>query len=92
MDINELTQEDIKHIENMHNARQKGLYYDTSIVTRIYNKLLSKNENPTNCGTCIRRRTDAIWSEYNRIKDITTQDGCKTEEESTQNQGNTNNG
>lgn len=69
--MNELTQEDIKHIEKMYEARQKGLYYDSKIVTDTYNKILNTNAAPTNCGSCIRRRVDAIWAEYNKMKKMT---------------------
>ena len=70
--MKELTQEDIKHIEKMYEARQKGLYYDSKLVTDIYNKVFDVAVAPTNCGSCIRRRVDAIWGEYNKIKDLTS--------------------
>lgn len=77
--MKELTQEDIKHIEKMYEARQKGLYYDSKLVTDIYNKIFDVAVAPTNCGSCIRRRVDAIWGEYNKIKDLTSINNAKTE-------------
>ncbi len=67
MKLEELTDDEIKHIESMYNARQKGLYYTSQIVTNIYNKVLDMNVSNTNCGNCIRKRIDAIWSKYNQM-------------------------
>ena len=67
MTIDELTETEIKEIENMWSARQRGLYYNTEKVTNMYNKLLNANLTPSNCGSCIRKRIDAIWSKYNQM-------------------------
>lgn len=69
---NQLTEEDIQHIIRMHDARQRGSYYTSEIVTNIYNKMFNSNANNTNCGSCIRRRIDAIWQQYTKIIDQTT--------------------
>lgn len=73
MTTNILTAEDVKHIERMHEARNKGLYYSSEVVTEIYNKLYNTNISVTNCGNCIRRRVDAIWAKYQEILELTSE-------------------
>ena len=68
---NEITQDDIKLAERMHDARQKGLYFETKAVTNLYNKLYNTNLNPTNCGSCIRKRIDGIWKKIQELKELT---------------------
>lgn len=97
MNTNILTQEDVKHIERMYDARQRGLYYSSEVVTDIYNKLYNTNISVTNCGNCIRRRVDAIWAKYQEILELTnpkeeTQDGKTEDKKNTQDQGNPDNG
>ena len=69
--INEITAEDIKLAERMHDARQKGLYFETRAVTNLYNKLYHTNLSATSCGSCIRKRIDGIWKKVQEIKAIT---------------------
>lgn len=66
--INEITAEDIKLAERMNDARQKGMYFESSSVTKLYNKLYSTNLANTNCGSCIRKRIDGIWKKVLEIK------------------------
>lgn len=69
--INEITKEDIVAAESMWKARQKGLYYNSGLVTQLYNKLYHTNLNPTSCGSCIRHRIDGIWKKIEEYKKIT---------------------
>lgn len=67
----EITQDDIKLAERMHDARQKGLYFETKAVTSLYNKLYHTNLTATNCGSCIRKRIDGIWKKIQELKELT---------------------
>lgn len=67
----EITKEDIVAAESMWKARQKGLYYNSGLVTQLYNKLYHTNLNPTSCGSCIRHRIDGIWKKIEEYKKIT---------------------
>lgn len=67
----EITKEDIVAAESMWKARQKGLYYNSGLVTNLYNKLYHTNLNPTSCGSCIRHRIDGIWKKIEEYKKIT---------------------
>lgn len=68
---NEITAEDIKLGTRMWEARQKGLYFETKAVTNLYNKLYNTNLNPTNCGSCIRKRIDGIHNKLEELKRLT---------------------
>ncbi len=67
----EITSDDIKLAERMHEARQKGLYFETRAVTSLYNKLYHTNLTATNCGSCIRKRIDGIWKKIQELKELT---------------------
>lgn len=71
MDSIEITKEDIELAEKMWNARQKGLYFNSGLVTQLYNKLYHTNLNPTSCGSCIRHRIDGIWKKIEEFKKLT---------------------
>ena len=67
----EITKEDIELAEKMWNARQKSLYFNSGLVTQLYNKLYHTNLNPTSCGSCIRHRIDGIWKKIEEFKKLT---------------------
>ena len=48
------SKEDISLIEKFIEIKNKGLYADGSQVTEVYNRVLEKSVNVTNCGSCIR--------------------------------------
>lgn len=50
-----ITNDDIKEIDFYHDLINKGMYGDSTTITKLYNRLLSKNQAVTNCGSCIRR-------------------------------------
>ena len=50
------TDEDIKLIKKFVDIKNRGYYANGSEVTEVYNRVLEKRVNPTNCGSCIRQR------------------------------------
>lgn len=71
-----ITQEDIKLIEKFIEIKNKGYYADGGQVTSVYNRVLGKNANITNCGSCLRGRVNELEAALNRFKEI-----CKRQEE-----------
>lgn len=70
------TKEDIDKIEKFIEIKNKGYYADGAQVTEVYNRVLGKNVNVTNCGSCLRGRISELEAALNRFKEI-----CKRQEE-----------
>lgn len=70
------TKEDIDKIEKFIEIKNKGYYCDGGQLTTVYNRVLGKNVNVTNCGSCLRGRISELESALNRFKEI-----CKRQEE-----------
>lgn len=62
------TDEDIKLVEKFIEIRNKGFYIDGGQLTEVYNRVLDKRVNPTNCGSCIRQRINELEESLNRYK------------------------
>lgn len=62
------TKEDIELIEKFIEIKNKGFYADGGQVTQVYNRVLEKSVNPTNCGSCIRGRVQELEDALNRFK------------------------
>lgn len=62
------TDEDIKTVEKFIEIRNKGYYADGTQLTQVYNRVLDKRVNPTNCGSCIRQRINELEEALNRFK------------------------
>ena len=60
--------EDIKTVEKFIDIRNKGYYADGTQLTQVYNRVLNKRVNPTNCGSCIRQRINELEEALNRFK------------------------
>lgn len=60
--------EDIKLVEKFIDIRNKGYYADGTQLTQVYNRVLNKRVNPTNCGSCIRQRINELEEALNRFK------------------------
>ena len=75
------SQEDIKLVEKFIEIKNKGYYVDGGQVTDVYNRVLDKRVNVTNCGSCIRGRIQELQDALNRFKEI-----CKRQEELAQEQ------
>lgn len=62
------TDEDVKLVEKFIEIRNKGYYCDGAQLTAVYNRVLGKRVNPTNCGSCIRTRINELEEALNRFK------------------------
>lgn len=64
----QFTQEDIKFVEKAIELKNKGFYIDGSQLTEVYNRVLGKRVNPTNCGSCLRQRINELEGALNHFK------------------------
>ena len=62
------TSEDIKLVEKFIDIKNRGYYADGKQLTDAYNRILHKNANPTNCGSCIRQRITELEAALNHFK------------------------
>lgn len=60
--------EDVKLVEKFIDIRNRGYYCDGTQLTQVYNRVLDKRVNPTNCGSCIRQRVNELEEALNRFK------------------------
>lgn len=60
--------EDIKLVEKFIEIKNKGYYVDGKQLTEVYNRVLEKNANVTNCGSCLRQRTQELENALNQFK------------------------
>lgn len=67
------TKEDIEFIEKAIEIRNKGYYLDGGQLTTVYNRVLEKNVNSTNCGSCIRGRITELEDALRRFKSLAKQ-------------------
>lgn len=70
------TKEDIDKVEKFIEIKNKGYYADGTQLTEVYNRVLGKNVNVTNCGSCLRGRVQELEDALRRFKEI-----CKRQEE-----------
>ena len=75
------TKEDIEIVEKFIEIKNKGYYADGGQVTQVYNRVLGKNVNVTNCGSCLRGRISELEASLRYFKDM-----CKKQEEKAQEQ------
>lgn len=62
--------EDIKMVEKFIEIKNKGYYVDGKQLTEVYNRVLEKNANVTNCGSCLRQRTQELENALNQFKKL----------------------
>lgn len=60
--------DDIKLVEKFIEIKNKGYYVDGKQLTDAYNRILEKNANVTNCGSCLRQRTQELENALNAFK------------------------
>lgn len=75
------TKEDIELVEKFIEIKRKGFYVDGTQLTEVYNRVLNKRVNPTNCGSCLRQRTNELEDALNRFKRLS--EATKPEEPAT---------
>lgn len=64
------TSDDVKMVEKFIEIKNKGYYCDGGQLTEVYNRVLAKRVNPTNCGSCIRQRINELEEALNRFKKL----------------------
>lgn len=74
-----ITSDDIELIEKFEKIMADGYYVASEDVTRAYNRILSANVPPTNCGSCIRRRINELVTEKNKFKERIKAETAKTD-------------
>lgn len=75
--------EDVKLVEKFIEIRNKGYYCDGAKLTAVYNRVLQKNVNVTNCGSCLRQRVNELADALDRFKkQIALEEEQKKAEES----------
>ena len=62
------TNDDIKMVEKFIDIKNRGYYVDGKQLTEVYNRVLEKNANVTNCGSCLRQRTQELENALNAFK------------------------
>jgi hypothetical protein len=75
------TDDDIKTVEKFIEIKNKGYYVDGKQLTDIYNRLLGKHVNPTNCGSCLRQRTNELEGALNHARELERQAEEKKQQE-----------
>lgn len=62
------SKEDIELIEKFIEIKNKGFYADGKQLTEVYNRVLERNVNITNCGSCLRGRVQELENALNAYK------------------------
>lgn len=66
------TSDDVRMVEKFIEIKNKGLYCDGGQLTEVYNRVLDRKVNPTNCGSCIRQRINELEAALNRFRDASS--------------------
>ena len=72
------SKEDIELIEKFIEIKNKGFYADGKQLTEVYNRVLERNVNVTNCGSCLRGRVQELENALRAYRK--SQEALKTEE------------
>lgn len=62
------TPEDIEKVEKFIEIKNKGWYADGAQLTEVYNRVLHKSVNVTQCGSCLRQRVGELEDALNHYK------------------------
>lgn len=62
------TNEDIKLVEKFIDIKDRGYYVEGYELTQVYNRVLEKNVQPTNCGSCLRQRINELQVALQQFK------------------------
>ena len=74
------TEDDIKLIEKFIVIKNKGLYANGAELTALYNRVLEKNVSITNCGSCLRQRTQELENALRHFKEKMALEATKQED------------
>ena len=64
------TKEDIELVEKFIDIRNRGFYVSGEQLTSAYNRILHKNANVTQCGSCLRHRVGELEDALNQFKKL----------------------
>lgn len=80
--MNEITwtNDDVKLVEKFIEIKNKGFYVSAADVTNVYNRILHKHANVTQCGSCIRQRITELEAALNSFKAKMAQESVKETE------------
>ena len=67
------TDDDIKTVERFIEIKNKGYYADGKQLTDVYNRLLNKHVNVTQCGSCLRQRVGELEGALNHARELERQ-------------------
>lgn len=62
------TNEDVKLVEKFIDIKDRGYYVEGYELTQVYNRVLEKNVQPTNCGSCLRQRINELQVALEQFK------------------------
>ena len=62
------TSEDVQLVEKFIEIRNKGYYVSGEQLTEAYNRILHKNVNVTQCGSCLRQRVNELEGALQQFK------------------------
>lgn len=75
------TNDDIGMVEKFIDIRNRGYYCDGAQLTEVYNRVLERHVNPTNCGSCLRQRVNELADALERFKRQVALEEQKKQEE-----------
>ena len=78
MTIMKWASDDIKFVEKAIEIKNRGFYVSSQQLTDVYNRVLGKHVNNTNCGSCIRQRITELEQALNRLKQQMAKEATET--------------
>lgn len=63
-----ISEEDKIKIRKFEQILKKGLYCSGTELQEVYNRVLNANLSPTNCGSCLRLRTQQLVNALNKYE------------------------
>lgn len=62
------TNGDVEMVEKFIDIKNRGYYVDSRQLQNVYNRVLEKQVQPTNCGSCLRSRVQELENALNEFK------------------------
>lgn len=76
-----INSEDLNLIRKFEDIMQRGYYASGQEVASLYNRVLEKHVNPSNCEACIRRQIQELVEAANRFERMVALEEQKKQEE-----------
>ena len=77
----EWSEEDIKKVEKFIEIRNRGYYVSGQELTEVYNRLLGKHVNSTQCSSCLRQRCAELETALNHARELEKREAERKAEE-----------